>query len=132
MKKKLIGIGLSFILIFSALTGCAADNADGDRNTDTGNASQAAETQVEGNVPDGVVTVIGGQIQGTQANGVWSFLGIPYAEVNERFVPASEVTPWEGVRDADSYGKISYQGTVVGMKGSNGSNNDNNCQNLNI
>jgi para-nitrobenzyl esterase len=81
---------------------------------------------------EGLVSVTGGQIQGIQTNGVWQYLGVPYAEAAERFVPAQPVTPWNGIFMADHYGKISYQGTVVGMRGSNGANNDNNCQNLNI
>lgn len=81
---------------------------------------------------DAVVSVVGGLLRGSQTNGVYQYLGVPYAEAAERFVPAQAVAPWEGVKDATSYGKISYQGTVVGMRGSNGANNDNNCQNLNI
>ena len=81
---------------------------------------------------NGIVSVTGGQVQGTLNNGVWQYLGIPYAEAVERFIPAQPVIAWEGVLAADHYGKISYQGTVVGMRGSNGPNNDNNCQNLNI
>ena len=81
---------------------------------------------------DGTVTVTGGQVRGVYANGVHQYLGIPYAEARERFVPASDVTSWDGILIANEHGKISYQGTVVGMRGSNGPNNDNNCQNLNI
>lgn len=81
---------------------------------------------------DAVVSVVGGLLRGSQTNGVYQYLGVLYAEAAERFVPAQAVAPWEGVKDATSYGKISYQGTVVGMRGSNGANNDNNCQNLNI
>ena len=81
---------------------------------------------------DTLVTVTSGQISGTQTGGIYQYLGVPYAEAAERFVPAQPVTAWEGVMEATSYGKISYQGTVVGMRGSNGANNDNNCQNLNI
>lgn len=79
-----------------------------------------------------IVTVTGGQLRGIHDQGIYRFLGVPYAEAKERFIPAAPAQPWDGILTADSYGKISYQGTVVGMRGSNGAQNDNNCQNLNI
>ena len=75
-----------------------------------------------------IVTVTGGQISGGTDNGVYTFLGVPYAEAKERFKPASEVTPWNGVRECVEYGAISPQSSFFG--GSDGQ--DNNCQNLNI
>ena len=61
------------------------------------------------------------------------YLGVPYAEAKERFVPAEEVEPWEGVLVADSYGPMSPQGVINGVGGeADQSGTDNNCQNLNI
>ena len=58
---------------------------------------------------------------------------MPYAEAKERFVPAEEVEPWEGVLVADSYGPMSPQGVINGVGGeADQSGTDNNCQNLNI
>lgn len=37
-----------------------------------------------------------GWIEGTEAQGVFQFLGIPYAQAKERFVPAEPVQAWEG------------------------------------
>ena len=128
------------------LAGCAGNSGTETGGTDTeaiqkqadtagssdAESSESQETNETESEEPGVVTVTGGRIRGTEESGVWQFLGVPYAEASERFVPASEVSAWDGIMEADSYGKISYQGTVVGMKGSNGANNDNNCQNLNI
>lgn len=50
-----------------------------------------------------IVTVAEGQLQGTVNEGVYRYLGVPYGEAKERFVPAGPVTPWEGVRAADGF-----------------------------
>lgn len=65
-------------------------------------------------------------------NGVYSFKGVAYAAAKERFVPASPVEKWDGVKDAFEYGKISSQmgfGNTSFVKSDISSNN---CQNLNI
>lgn len=82
---------------------------------------------------DGVVQTTAGLVQGSNEDGIYRYLGIPYAEAKERFVPAEEVTPWEGVRAADSYGPISPQGVISGVGGAaDQDGTDNNSQNLNI
>ena len=91
------------------------DTADGDAQT------------------DGIVRTTAGLVQGTNENGIYRYLGIPYAQATERFVPAEEVTPWDGVFTADTYGAMSPQGSISGMGGSGDqSGTDNNCQNLNL
>lgn len=82
----------------------------------------------------GVVSTAAGQIRGTRTEyGGYRFLGVPYAQAKERFVTAGPVEPWEGVRDADSYGDISPQGALFGGTGSGEQpGTSNNCQNLNI
>ena len=79
-----------------------------------------------------IVTVAEGQLQGTVNDGIYRYLGVPYAEAKERFVPAEPVTPWEGVRNADSYGPMSPQGSMLGFGGGSQDGTDNNCQNLNL
>lgn len=79
-----------------------------------------------------VVTVAEGQLEGTVNDGVYRYLGVPYAEAAERFVPAGPVTPWEGIRKADSYGPMSPQGSMLGFGAGNQEGTDNNCQNLNL
>lgn len=87
-----------------------------------------SQTQAEG-----VVRTTAGLVQGTKEEGIYRYLGVPYAQASERFVPAEEVTPWEGVRMADTYGPMSPQGSISGVGGSaDQSGTDNNCQNLNI
>lgn len=92
---------------------------------------QTAHAAPAGN---GVVSTTAGQIRGTQTgNNGYRFLGVPYAQAEERFVPAGPVETWEGVRDADSYGDISPQGALFGGTGSSEQpGTSNNCQNLNI
>lgn len=80
-----------------------------------------------------VVKTTAGLIKGSNENGIYRYLGVSYAEVKERFVPATDVTPWEGVRMATEYGPMAVQGSISGLGGGNDqSGTDNNCQNLNI
>lgn len=82
---------------------------------------------------DGIVETTGGLVQGTNLDGIYRYLGGPYAQAEKRFVPAEEVEPWDGVFQADSYGAISPQGSISGVGGGGDqSGTDNNCQNLNI
>ena len=84
-------------------------------------------------VGDGIVRTTAGLVQGTNENGIYRYLGVPYAQAEERFVPAEEVAPWDGVLVADSYGPMSPQGSISGVGGSGDqSGTDNDCQNLNI
>lgn len=107
----------------------AAEQAE---STDAESADGAAATE-EAEQADGVVQTTAGLVQGTDEDGIWRYLGIPYAEAKERFVPAEEVTPWEGVRVADSYGPMSPQGAISGLgAGDAQDGTDNNSQNLNI
>ena len=96
----------------------------------------AAFGQTAHAAPEGseVASTAAGQVRGTQAdNGTYRFLGVPYAQAEERFVTAGPVEPWEGVRDADSYGDISPQGALFdGTGGGEQPGTSNNCQNLNI
>ena len=80
-----------------------------------------------------VVTTKAGKIKGNAVNGVYSYLGVPYAEAKEMFVKAQPVTPWEGVFDATKYGNTSPQGAIAGgTAADDGVGTSNNCQNLNI
>lgn len=127
-------------------------NACGSANTDSQQTEAAGETAAEMQEEstaaesagedasleqteqvDGVVETTAGLVQGTDEDGIWRYLGVPYAEAKERFVRAEEVKPWEGVRMADSYGPISPQGAISGLgEGGAQDGTDNNSQNLNI
>ncbi len=55
----------------------------------------------------GVVEIDSGKIKGRLQDGVWEFLGIPYAAPplgNLRFKPPQPVKPWKGIRPCESYG----------------------------
>ncbi|MCD8049164.1 MAG: carboxylesterase family protein [Clostridia bacterium] len=72
-----------------------------------------------------LVETMSGTVQGYISNDIYTYHGIPYAEADERFVPAHSVESWDGIKTAYSYGAISPQSGV-----SEGA--DENCQNLNI
>jgi para-nitrobenzyl esterase len=66
---------------------------------------------------DGVVTVTGGRIRGVWREDQWSFSGVPYARAPEgalRWRPPQLPLPWEGVRDASSFGPIAPQTVAAG------------------
>ena len=76
---------------------------------------------------DTEVSVTGGLVSGTIEDGVYSYLGIPYATATERFTPAEEAS-WDGVLLATEYGSTALQQSFWGS--SDGQDND--CLNLNI
>ena len=136
MRKKFTPGKRYAILALSAvmLAGCA--NSSGTKTTQAETTvSETTESQTEASEvqADGVVKTTAGLIQGTKEDGIYCYLGVPYAEAKERFVPAEEVTPWEGVRVADTYGPMSPQAQISGVDGESSQNGtDNNSQNLNI
>ena len=73
------------------------------------------------------VTVTGGSVSGRVEDGVFVYLGVPYAAAAERFVAPTEAK-WEGTLEATQYGSIALQQSFWG--GSDGQSND--CLNLNI
>ena len=52
-----------------------------------------------------IVSTKAGKLQGYFYNGVYVFKGVHYAEA-ERFMQPTEVEPWEGVKEATSYGMV--------------------------
>lgn len=81
---------------------------------------------------DSIVEVATGRIRGSVHDGIYQYLGVPYAEARERFVRAGAVAPWQGVRDAVQYGPISPQLLFGTDKPISDVPSSNNCQNLNI
>lgn len=67
-------------------------------------------------------TLSSGVVRGTATtvphaeHAVNMFLGVPYAEVSERFSPATPVQPWEGALDATSFGPSCPQNFGVNRK----------------
>lgn len=81
-------------------------------------------------LPPGVVQVEGGLVRGVQGEGSWSWKGIPFAAPPTgalRWRPPAPVIPWEGTREADSFGarcpQLDGEGAVVG---------DEDCLTLNV
>lgn len=144
-RRKILAAALAGMMMLG-MTGCGSSNT-ASRQTETVRET-AAETQAESTAAesagedaasgqtepaDGVVQTTAGLVQGTDEDGIWRYLGIPYGEAKERFVPAEKATPWEGVRMADSYGPMSPQGAISGLgEGGIQDGTDNNSQNLNI
>ena len=66
------------------------------------------------------VRVTGGIVRGVEDNGILAWRGIPYAAppVGElRFRAPQPVVPWEGVRDASTYGRVAPQPYKSQFKG---------------
>ncbi len=53
-----------------------------------------------------VVEVEQGQLRGVMDGDVYSFLGVPYAYVPERFALPQDPESWEGIRNAQAFGPI--------------------------
>lgn len=108
---------LSAVLLVS-LTACGQQTQSAGQSAGQGQTaeaaslaeSSAASAQVQA---DGLVGTAAGQIQGTIENGIYRYLGVPYARAAERFVPAEAVEPWEGVLQADSFGPMSPQAGII-------------------
>ena len=80
-----------------------------------------------------IVPTEAGTVRGQKANGTYRFLGVPYAEAKERFVPPTSPEKWDGIRDASTYGPTSPQAAILGMGTNNaGEGTANDCLNLNI
>lgn len=112
--KRYAALALSAVM----LAGCG--NAAGTKATQsetTATAETETQTAAEEEQADGVVKTTAGLVQGTKENGIYRYLGVPYAEAKERFVPAEKVTPWEGIRMADTYGPMSPQAQISGVDG---------------
>lgn len=144
-NRRILAAALAGVMMLS-MTACSSSDTASQQAESAGET--AASTQAESiaeesageeasseqtELADGVVQTTAGLVQGTDEDGIWRYLGVPYGEAKERFVPAEEVTPWEGVRMADSYGPMSPQGAISGLgEGGNQDGTDNNSQNLNI
>ena len=102
----------------------------------TGLVSCTGITTKTKDVPQSNVAIVetkSGKLQGTINDNIFTYLGVPYAEARERFVPAKEVKSWDGIRKADTYGAMSPQGAILGMPiNGDETGKDNNSQNLNI
>ncbi len=79
-----------------------------------------------------IVETANGKIQGSLDEDIYQYLGVPYAQAEERFVPAEDVPKWDGIFEAISIGAMSPQSGMLGMSSGNQEGTDNNCQNLNI
>lgn len=125
MKKNIYIL----LLVLSLLVFGCSNNATV-HNTATEVAKSVLETNTTNE--DNIVTVSGGQVKGNINNGIYEFLGIPYAEAKEYFKEAKKVS-WDGIFDATKYGDISIQSAMFGGAGGDpGDGESNNCQNLNI
>src|SRR5438445_5312918 len=74
-----------------------------------------------------------GKVQGLEKGGVLQFRGIPFGQAN-RFRAPSPVEPWDGVRDAITFGPIAPQNPspLESMLGSQNSPSSEDCLFLNV
>lgn len=119
--KQFLALLLAGVLTLSlAACGSQVGGTVSESSQNSASASQAESTSEESEqepLPDGVVETTAGLVQGTFEDGIYRYLGVPYAQAAERFVPAGEVEPWDGVFVADSYGSMSPQGAISGVGG---------------
>lgn len=69
--------------------------------------TSAAAAGFEASKTETVVKVKSGALVGAKENGIYRYLGVPYANA-DRFMPPTEVAPWEGLRAALTYGENCY------------------------
>lgn len=136
-KRKWGCLLLTAVLLFS-LAGCGSQSANNETSANDSQESVSQTNDAEMNEPQETppqsnplsgseADVTGGRISGEINDGIYTYLGVPYAEAKEWFVRAEAVESWEGVREMTSYGAMSPQASFFGTDGQ-----DNNCQNLNI
>jgi para-nitrobenzyl esterase len=66
-------------------------------------------TQIVASNENANVETTAGTVRGFTRNGIFTFLGIPYAATTARFQPPTKVTPWAGLRSSMQYGFVSPQ-----------------------
>ena len=80
----------------------------------SGRAGRSDELPVlETSAKASTVQIASGAVAGYIEDGVFIYKGIPYAKA-ERFLPATDPDPWEGVRASRAYGPTCPQGARTG------------------
>ena len=69
-----------------------------------GGAGPSVASEFRASVGETVVKTKAGSLVGAVDDGVYQYLGVPYAQA-KRFMPPTEVKPWEGIRPAVTYGE---------------------------
>jgi para-nitrobenzyl esterase len=108
------------IVLTLALAACGEKN----------NASQQSST-----IPDPIAKVTSGELRGAAMDGIVRFLGVPYAASpvgGRRWMPPQPVAPWDGTRNAVSYGEACIQPQGFGGPGTNTATGSEDCLYLNI
>ena len=81
-------------------------------------ASSVSVTAQTGNVRDAIVATDAGQVRGLQRDGVYRFLGVPYAAppVGElRWRPTAPAPHHDGVVDATKFSNVCPQNNTIGV-----------------
>jgi len=76
----------------------------------------AADLAFRASATDTVVKVKAGSLVGAAEDGIYRYLGVPYAQA-ERFMPPTEVKPWDGLRPAVTYGENCFIPMMKGVAG---------------
>lgn len=120
-RKQFLAVLMTGVMV-AALSACGLAGQGGQVRAAEQNAQEGTGTSYD-TTANGIVQTTSGQVQGTNQNGIFRYLGVPYAQAPERFVPAQEVA-WEGVYFADSYGAMSPQGSISGVGGASDQTGD--------
>jgi para-nitrobenzyl esterase len=84
--------GLSAGLMIFSLAACGQQQAPSSQQSSQPEASVSSSAPEE-SLEDGVVRITAGLVRGTDTDGILRYLGVPYAQAAERFVPAGAVEP---------------------------------------
>ena len=107
--KKLLLVGLLLLQIVTENLSFAANN---NNNNLTKNAVNIVNTN-----SNTIATTESGKIQGFVQDGIYTYLGVPYATA-ERFMPPKKLAKWDGVKQTTKFGTFfSQSGGMVPRKG---------------
>lgn len=153
LKKMLLALTAAALLFASACGANTNTNTPPSTSTPAGSSASASTEEPDAVANDEnnelentgdyttfeLAQTTGGQIRGYKYYGVYTFLGIPYAQAG-RFEEPQDIS-WDGIKDCATYGPVSPQY----MAYQNGGNitdfseyawadqfEDENCQNLNV
>ena len=82
-RSFLAAFGLSGASL--ALSACSASSS-----SNSSSVASVSTTETE-DAEEGIAQTTAGQVQDTNEDGIFRFLGVPYAEAKERFVPAEDI-----------------------------------------
>ncbi|MCY7007904.1 carboxylesterase family protein [Fusobacterium simiae] len=99
--KKLLLVGLLLLQIGTGNLSFAANNENKNLTKNTVNVVNTNSNTI--------ATTESGKIQGFVQDGIYTYLGVPYATA-ERFMPPKKLAKWDGVKQTTKFGTFFSQG----------------------